>query len=292
MVYPLDHLVVVVRDLDLAAQTFEAMGFTVTGVGVHPWGTRNRLVQFSNRVFIELLEVAEPEKIPPHEGNVFSFGAFNRDVLARRGEGMSMLALRGSSGAEDRDELEGRGVSVHAPFGFSRTATLPDGTTAPVGFDLTFAMSPARDMGFFTCAHIYPQNFWNETYMAHANHALAVTAVSIHAHEPPELTQFLLKTGGGGLICQGARHVAVSLGEGGAIEVLNDGAFADTTGDVPPQAEGPVFAAIAIKVERLEALRLRLEQHGIMHHIKGRRLVVPHRAAHGVTLLFSGGATP
>ena len=84
MPHGLDHIVHAVRDLDAAGEFYSSAGFTVGGRNRHPWGTHNRIVQLKN-CYIELLEVAEPEEIPPHGERSFSFGAFNRDFLRAAG---------------------------------------------------------------------------------------------------------------------------------------------------------------------------------------------------------------
>src|SRR4030088_3658970 len=104
-----DHIVHAVRDLDAAAEFYRRAGFTVGARNRHAWGTHNRIVQLKN-CFIEILEVAEPEKIPPHGARSFSFGAFNRDFLAR-GEGFSMLILNSSDAAADARSFESSGIS-------------------------------------------------------------------------------------------------------------------------------------------------------------------------------------
>ena len=81
MPHGLDHIVHAVRDLDAAAEFYRRAGFTVGARNRHPWGTHNRIVQLKN-CYIEILEVAEPEKIAPHGARSFSFGAFNRDFIA------------------------------------------------------------------------------------------------------------------------------------------------------------------------------------------------------------------
>src|SRR5512134_1072217 len=50
----IDHVVLVVRDLDAARDTFERMGFTVTPRGHHTIGSQNHCVMFGHD-YIELL---------------------------------------------------------------------------------------------------------------------------------------------------------------------------------------------------------------------------------------------
>src|SRR5215813_11373822 len=95
----LDHIVHAVRDLDAAGEFYRRLGFTVGARNRHDWGTHNRIVQFASS-FVELLEIGEPGKIPPHRPRFFSFGAFNRDFIAAH-EGLSMLILKSANAAED-----------------------------------------------------------------------------------------------------------------------------------------------------------------------------------------------
>src|SRR3977135_1068261 len=78
------------RDLDAAAARYGRLGFTVGARNRHPWGTHNRIIQLPG-FFIELLTVAEPDKLGP-AGFARLFGGFNRDFLARH-EGFSLLML-------------------------------------------------------------------------------------------------------------------------------------------------------------------------------------------------------
>lgn len=57
----LDHVVVGVRDLDVAAERFSAeFGLSVAGGGEHPsWGTRNALIPVGGGQYIELLAVVD-----------------------------------------------------------------------------------------------------------------------------------------------------------------------------------------------------------------------------------------
>ena len=57
-------------------------------------------------------------------------------------------------------------------FDFEREGRRPDGTPIKVAFSLAFASDPAApDIGFFTCQHRYPENFWNPAFQVHPNTA-------------------------------------------------------------------------------------------------------------------------
>jgi len=190
MLRGLDHLVVAVKDLDAAGRAWAELGFTVTPVNRHAWGTANRLVQLDG-FFVELLTVAEPDKIPEATQSAFSFGAFNRDFLAER-EGASMLVLDSSGPEQDRADFARAGLQVYDPFSFERVANLADGSTAKVGFDLTFAGDPlAPGIGYFRCYNRYPENFWKPEFQRHANGATGPAAIYMVAGDPSDHHEFL-----------------------------------------------------------------------------------------------------
>ena len=95
----IDHVAVLVRDLDAAQTRFESMGFTLTPRAYHPWGTANHLVQFG-RSFIEIVGVADASKIIAHTEKSFSFSAHSQSTLARR-EGMSMIVFSSTDAKGD-----------------------------------------------------------------------------------------------------------------------------------------------------------------------------------------------
>src|SRR5262245_61245106 len=78
----LDHVVHAVRDLDATPELYRRLGFTVGARNRHAWGTHNHLVQMPG-FFIELLTVAEPEKLGS-DGFSALFGTFHRGHDHRR----------------------------------------------------------------------------------------------------------------------------------------------------------------------------------------------------------------
>ncbi|MTH96221.1 VOC family protein [Roseibium sp. RKSG952] len=250
MVRGLDHIVVAVNDLDAAAEAWEDLGFTVTPRALHPWGTANRLVQLDG-FFVELLTVADAEKIEPLGGRSFSFGGFNREFLKRH-EGGSMLVLESRDPASDRSGFERLGLTVYEPFSFERQATFSDGASVTVGFDLTFVGDPAApNLGFFTCYNRYPEVFWRKEAQIHPNGAKAVDHVIMVANDPSDHHEFL-----GGFTGQREMR-ATSLGlevktPRGTITVLSPVAYEKLVGQPAPK-DRPALAALAIGCEGIDS---------------------------------------
>jgi hypothetical protein len=186
----IDHLVLCVQDLKKAADVYQRMGFTMTPQAQHPFGTGNILAQLDGW-FLEVLSVTEPENIPKHDGEHFSFGAFNRDYLKSR-EGISMLVLDSTDETQDRAEYQSKGLHVFEPFEFKRLAKQPDGRSETVGFSLTFVDDPALpDMAFFTCKQWRPDLFWKPDYQRHANGGLSIAETYVVTNTPEDAGKFL-----------------------------------------------------------------------------------------------------
>lgn len=285
MPHGLDHIVHAVGDLDAAAEFYGRAGFTVGARNRHPWGTHNRVVQLKN-CYIELLEVAEPEKIVPHGANSFSFGAFNRDFIAHR-EGFSMLILNSSDAALDAGAFEAAGIGGFDLFDFGREGKRPDGAPVKLAFSLAFAVDPASaNLRFAACQHHFPQNFWDPAYQIHANGAMNVVGVAMVASNPAGHQNFLKAFSGVGELHSSAIGVTART-ENGDIEILEPLTYRDQFGvSVELTGEGMTLNAMRFAVADMAQIEALHRQNGIASRRLAGRLVVPPDLAHGATLIF------
>jgi hypothetical protein len=281
----LDHIVHAVRDLDAAAAFYASAGFTVGARNRHPWGTHNRIVQLTN-CYIEILSVAEPEKIVPHGARSFSFGAFNRDFLAAR-EGFSMLLLNSRTAIEDARAFEFAGISDFDVFNFGREGSRPDGTTVKLAFSLAFVRDAASPgIGFAVCQHHFPENFWNPAFQAHANGAKSSPGVVLVAENPSSHQSFIKAYAGVGAMDASSAGIAART-ENGDIDILQPASFRDRFGVSPDViGEGMVFGALRFVVADLAQTETLHRQNGVASQRHDGRLVVPPKLAHGATLIF------
>jgi len=281
----IDHLVLCVDDLDKAQARYRAMGFTLTPAARHPFGTGNSLVQLEGS-FLELLSVVSPELIPPHQGNHFSFAAFNRDFLARH-EGFAMLVLDSEDTGGDLAYYEGAGLKAHDPFGFSRKARTPDGEEVEVSFSLAFVSDPATpDAGYFCCHQHNPELFWKAEYQAHANSAFCVADVCLVAEHPLAHEEFLQSFAR-------ANDVEVSdamvkfVTTRGTITVVTPDGFAARYGVAAPDlGHGPRWGAFTVGVRDLVAAKEALQDGRVDFERSGRLVVVPPAKAFGTVIAF------
>jgi hypothetical protein len=280
----LDHIVHAVRDLDAAAGLYRRLGFEVGARNRHPraWGTQNHIVQLPG-TFIELLTVADPDGIAPHAPRFFSFGAFNRDFLAR-GEGLAMLVLEGR-GAPDSAEFRKAGIGDFELYEFEREGQRPDGTPVKVAFALAFAKDPGSpDTGFFTCQHRYPESFWNPAFQRHPNTAGAVAGVVLVADNPSDHQVFLEAF-------TGVREAqATSAGirtPRGRVQVMRPDAFRERFGTEPPATgRGARLAALRFAVRDPEAVGRHLRIENLASSNRMGHIVVGPDTAMGATLVF------
>jgi hypothetical protein len=285
MPHGLDHIVHAVRDLDAAAAFYASAGFTVGARNRHSWGTHNRIVQLKN-CYIELLTVAEPEKIVPHGARAFSFGAFHRDFLASH-EGFSMLLLNSRNAIEDARAFEVAGISDFDVFNFGREGTKPDGTPVKLAFSLAFARDAASpDMGFAVCQHHFPENFWNPAFQTHANGAKTSPGAVLVAGNPSSHQGFI-KAFTGVSTADASSAGITARTENGDIDILPPMSFRDRFGaSIGVTGEGIVFGALRFAIADLARTEALHRQNGIASQRHDGRLVVPPKLAHGATLIF------
>lgn len=272
MAPPIDHVVIIVKSLAEAGARWEKMGFTLTPRAQHPFGTANRLVQFSAGNFIELLEIDRPELIPDRDlaaqPPVFSFGQTARDFLAQYGEGFGMLVLATTDATADRARYLAAGLRAYKQLDFERLAGLPDGRQVKVAFSLAITdHAAAENQAFFTCHNKYPENFWKADYQRHANRAAGLREVVIVADKPQDLASFAAGFSGGSAVPTKS-GIEVALGRD-KLSILTPPAFAERFGGATIDvSSGARLAGLVIAAE------------GVAPH------VTPAREANGVAIAW------
>jgi catechol 2,3-dioxygenase-like lactoylglutathione lyase family enzyme len=173
----IDHAVVVVRDLDEAAEHWKRLGFTVSPRGTHSFkmGTGNYTIMLDPD-YIELLGVlVETEHNIP-----------TRRYLAKRGEGIERIAFTAVDAAEGAEEIRARGYEPVGPTDFERPVTMPDGTRSAARFrtfQWPIEQAPAG-LRFFACQHKTRETVWIPELMKHANGAKRLKQALIISAEP------------------------------------------------------------------------------------------------------------
>ena len=281
----IDHIVHAVRNLDAAAALYTSLGFTVGARNLHSpaWGTQNRVIQTPG-TYIELLALADTSGMVPHGPHHFSFGAFNRDFLTR-GEGLSMLVLRGE-GAADADEFRAKGISDFDLFEFEREARKPDDSSVTLSFALAFARDPdAADLGFFTSKHGRPELFWNPAFQKHANSVTDIAGVVLVSADPARHRHFM-ESFVGGAAEQENDGLAFSTPRG-TIEMTTPDAFLRRFGVAAPDvSRGARLAAIRFAVTDASLVQNTPELAGIAGIYAGNKAIIGANDAMGAVIIF------
>lgn len=275
----IDHLVLCVHDLEAARRFYAALGFQLTPVAQHPFGTANSLVQLQGS-FLELLCIAEPSKIASPEPGHFSFARHNQSFL-EHGEGMSMLVFEGNDARADQAEFTLKKLQTYAPFDFSRMARLPGGEEVKVGFSLAFVTHPDMPRAaFFTCQQHAPQHFWKPDYQTHPNTARVVLSVTMVARDPASYTDFFQALQGTGSVTQTASGLTVKTARGD-VRVVSPDAYGEMYGpaNIPDLDAGPCFASFAVGVEDMSAAAKCVAASGLPAEVAdGAIRIEPHQA--------------
>lgn len=173
----IDHAVVMVKDLDKAAENYRQLGFTVSPRGTHSvhMGTGNYTIMFDPD-YMELLGVLAATEL----------NAPARAFLDKRGEGIERIAFTAVDSAAGAEEIRARGLTPIGPTDFERPVTLPDGTVSAAKFR-TFMWPTAEAPGavrIFACQHKTRETVWIPELMRHANAAKRIKQTLITTPEP------------------------------------------------------------------------------------------------------------
>ena len=168
----IDHAVVMVKELDRAAENWKRLGFTVSPRGTHSthMGSGNYTIMFEPD-YMELLGV-----LTSTEHN-----APARAYLAKHGDGIERVALTAVDSAAGAEEIRARGYTPIGPTDFERPVTMPDGTLSAAKFR-TFQWPTAEAPGgvrIFACQHKTRETVWIPELMKHANGARRLRQVLI-----------------------------------------------------------------------------------------------------------------
>jgi catechol 2,3-dioxygenase-like lactoylglutathione lyase family enzyme len=272
----IDHVVMVVRDLDAACDTFRRMGFTVTPRGFHSLGSQNHCVMFGDD-YIELLW--SPEGAPHPSRQYYT-------DFARAGEGLAAIALKTASAKGAYTEMLWAGFAPSDPVEFSRPVDLPEGKRE-ARFRVAMASLDHTPGGrMFVCEHLTRDVVWRPEYQRHANGATEIAAVAIVGDDvagiarpyerllatkaEPIAEGLVVRTGGASIAFATARSLAARL--------PNVGMSARSA---------PFMAGLFVRVKDRDAAAAALAAGGLAPaRMPDGSIALGANVAHGVTLVF------
>ena len=167
MIQGIDHLVIVVRELDQAAKDYEQLGFTVVPGGQYPVGSHNALISFRDGSYLELI-------------------AFYREAADHRwwdplskGERLIDFCFQTDDLRSDTKKLRDAGVAINDPVPWSRKR--------PDGYELKWLLSLAtgshRGVAPFLIEDITPREERIPREMTHDNGITGIIKVTVAVSE-------------------------------------------------------------------------------------------------------------
>ena len=275
----LDHVVILVRDLDDADARLERLGFRSTPRGLHSphMGTANTTVMLQNGTYFEALGVVQAT--PENEDS--------RAMLAER-EGPVGLAFKTDDAHGAAEAFDAAGIAAGGALAFVRPVAFPSGTQ-----DACFTVARLRSEAtpgatLFVCQHHTPEIVWRDDYLEQPNGATGLIEVvgiadDLLAVEDAYGAVF------GEHVRAGADHVTVAAGDA-SITFLSPDAFVRRFGPVgdPMSSPRPRLVGLRIQVRDLDRARAALERGRVGWHERdgGFVLVGPDQAC-GTLLEFA-----
>ena len=183
MIQGIDHLVIVVKDLDQAARDYAQLGFTVVPGGQHPVGSHNVLISLEDGSYLEII-------------------AFYREAIDHRwweplakGERLVDFCFRTNDLRGDTQRLQAAGVAINNPVPWSRKR--------PDGFELKWLLSLAtgrhRGVAPFLIEDVTPRTERIPQEFAHKNGIIGIEKLTIAVGEVSQIDKWygaLLGTAG------------------------------------------------------------------------------------------------
>jgi hypothetical protein len=250
----LDHVIILVRDLDDADARMARLGFRPTPRGVHSphMGTANATVMLSNGTYFETLGVLEATPA----------NADSRAVLTER-EGPFGLALKTDDAHGTAEAFEAAQIAAGGALAFVRPVAFPEGTR-----DACFTIARIRTDAtpgawVFVCQHHTPEIVWREDYLEQPNGALGVVEVIGIADD-----LMIIENAYQAIFGERARRSAdrVTIGAGDALlTFLSPNAFVGRFGAAGESVSSPRprLAGLRVRVRDLAKARATLQRNSV-----------------------------
>src|SRR6266545_1838988 len=174
MIHGIDHLVIVVNDLEQAAKDFEQLGLNVIPGGQHPVGSHNALISFRDESYLEII-------------------AFYREAIDHRwweplqtAERLVDFCLQTDDLRGDTTRLQSVGVTINDPVPWSRKR--------PDGYELKWLLSLAtgghRGIAPFLIEDVTPRTERIPQQFHHPNGIAGIEKIIVAVAELEEIEKW------------------------------------------------------------------------------------------------------
>jgi hypothetical protein len=174
----LDHPLVAVRDLAACRDAYTALGFQLTPMGQHPWGTATTLVLFHHQI-LELVGIGDATLLDGYPAGGFRFGRHVEAHLETR-DGVALSALFTQNAEASEAALKGRGIACVGTIEFGRDVTRADGEADRTRTTLKIFPNPVHPrLSVFACQQHRRDLLEFPHLMTHPNGAHGIEAVTV-----------------------------------------------------------------------------------------------------------------
>ncbi|MGO1163174.1 VOC family protein [Brucella pseudogrignonensis] len=275
-----DHVFLLVNDLDKSAEQYRRLGFTLSPRGLHSKekGTGNYTIMFPDDYFELLGIVAETE------GNLHQ-----REKLSAQGEGLHAIACRIENAQQAKSELAALGIQTGEVGKFSRPVELPDGSKGVAAFEtVSFAEGEVPQGMVFMCQHKTRDTVWVPELLKHANGANGLAAIIAISADPAKSAEGFARLYADGKATESSGEWTVSTGPNSAdISVLTSAQAQKLYPDVDfSKTPSGAFAALRIRVSALDAVRKVLDDNDLAYVNTSAGIAVLPENANGTVLEF------
>ena len=261
----IDHVVILVSDLDRASETYARLGLTLTPRGFHSIGSQNHCIMFG-RDYVELL-------LPkPHP----AMNAFMEQLS--HGECLGAIGFATDDARALRADWVAEGIPAGEALDFSR----PVEDLGEARFRIVqLAGDPAAGCGFFACQHFTRELVWRGEFQSHAVGVTGIAAIAVIAEagayrkvlgsKPEQIAEGeLLATGSSPILVSNAQRLSARL-----------------PGVDLPRRASPVVAALFLRVRDRKQAAKALRAGGFRPvELPDGSFGIGADEAHGVALLF------
>jgi len=281
----LDHVGVAGPDLGALAAAYERLGFALTPLARHagkrtpdgpvePFGTGNRCIMLRDG-YIELIAIVDPS----------AFGNLIGSALARYA-GIHIVALGIDEEQANLDRLRRAGIDIPGVAYLERPVDDAD----PTGPQARFARLPLPDAPegrIMLIRHLTPDAIWQERFMSHPNHAVALEEVLVAVAEPAETAARFARLAGRPAVPDLAGGFALPLPRG-RVRLLSREGLQQALPELQPPTL-PFIAGVTLRSDDGNAaMAALLRARAIRYRPVADGLLVDPSEAGGAALLFSG----
>ena len=165
----LDHVALVVSDLDRASQIYSHMGFNLSPRSSHkgklepdgpvePWGTGNHCAMFATG-YLEILGITDKERHSEHV-----------QVLLDEYEGLHLIALGCADADAEAESISRRLGKGEDPYAVSRDVPMTDGSSKQASFNiLQLPDETFPEADFFLIEHRNKDVIWQADMLSQPN---------------------------------------------------------------------------------------------------------------------------